>query len=182
MGETTTKSNLKARWVWPDSLKGRALMSYYALTEEPTVPQITTWTNASYGVIVPIAGGSSADSGFQYVLRRDESDPTGDTWVRENLDSPEDTTPEYIYTLVRVVNGNGTANARYWPEFVQYAQDLGITDLQVWGNDNGCMRACETVSFCDWCRSWCGWGASSALSCDAKVFRALLLLGLYITL
>lgn len=153
--EMRAPTNLGGNWVWPSSIKGRVLMSYYALTEDPTVPQVAQWTNASYAVIVPIAGGSS-DSGFQYVLRRDESDPTGDTWIRENLDSPEDTEPEYIYTLVRVVNGNGTANARWWPEFETYADGLGITDLQIWGNDNACMRACETLNVCSVCKWWCG--------------------------
>merc|ERR1712113_729451 len=76
-------------------------------------------------------------------------------WIRENLDSPDDTTPEFIYTLVRVVNGDGTPNAKWWPEFEKYADDLGITDLQIWGNDNACMRACETMNFCSFCKWWC---------------------------
>merc|ERR1712117_316953 len=109
----------------------------------------------SYAVIVPITGSSTADSGFQYVLRKNESDPTGDTWIRENLDSPEDTEAEYIYTLVRVVNGNGTANAKWWPEFEKYADELGITHLQMWGNDNACMRACETLNLCSFCQWYC---------------------------
>jgi hypothetical protein len=153
--ETSSPSNLQGHWVWPKSIAGTALMSYYALTESPSVPQKTTWTNSSYAVIVPIAGGSTSDSGFQYVLRRNESDPTGDTWIRENLDSPTDDTAEYIYTLVRVVKGDGTANAKWWPEFLQYANDHGISTLQMWGNDNGCMRACETWALCSFCRWWC---------------------------
>jgi hypothetical protein len=153
---TSTPSNLKGHWVWPKSIAGTALMSYYALTELPTVPQITAWTNSSYAVIVPIAGGSTSDSGFQYVLRRNTSDVSGDTWIRENLDSPDDDTPEYIYTLVRIVNGDGKPNARWWPEFLDYAAGRGIKTLQIWGNDNSCMRACESVSLCSFCKWWCG--------------------------
>merc|ERR1711862_548519 len=101
--QASTPSNLHGHWVWPKSIAGTTLMSYYALTEMPTVSQKATWENATYGVIVPIAGGSSSDSGFQYVLRKNISDPSGDSWIRENLDSPDDNTPEYIYTLVRVI-------------------------------------------------------------------------------
>mmetsp|Transcript_102646 Transcript_102646/g.187439 ORF Transcript_102646/g.187439 Transcript_102646/m.187439 type:complete len:275 (+) Transcript_102646:84-908(+) len=154
--ETSTPSNLRGQWVWPKSIAGTALMSYYALTEEPTVPQRTRWTNSTYAVITPIAGGSTSDSGFQYVLRRNNSDPSGDTWIRENLDSPDDDTPEYIYTLVRVIDGDGTPNNRWWPAFLDYAAQHGIDRLQMWGNDNSCMRACETVSLCSFCKWWCG--------------------------
>jgi len=154
--ETSSPSNLRGHWVWPKSIAGTALMSYYAQTELPTVAQSTTWTNSTYAVIVPVAGGSTSDSGLQYVLRKNTSDPSGDTWIRENLDSPGDTTPEYQYTLVRVINGNGTANARWWPEFLSYAANLGIESLQMWGNDNACMRSCETVSLCSFCKWWCG--------------------------
>lgn len=153
---TSSPSNMRGRWVWPYSLKGRALMSYYALTELPTVPQVTRWTNASYAVIAPVAGGSTSESGFQYAFRRNTSDPSGDTWIRENLDSPDDDTPEYVYTLVRVINGDGTPNEKYWPKFTTYANGLGITRLQIWGNDNSCMRACETVSPCSFCKWSCG--------------------------
>jgi hypothetical protein len=153
---TSTPSNLRGHWVWPKSIAGTALMSYYALTELPTVPQITRWTNATYAVIVPVAGGSTDDSGFQYVLRKNTSDPSGDTWIRENLDSPDDDTPEYIYTLVRVVNGDGTPNAQWWPEFLDYAAEHGIDRLQIWGNDNSCMRSCETFGLCSFCKWWCG--------------------------
>eukprot|EP00931_Biecheleriopsis_adriatica_P089993 TRINITY_DN64046_c0_g1_i1.p1 TRINITY_DN64046_c0_g1~~TRINITY_DN64046_c0_g1_i1.p1 ORF type:complete len:320 (-),score=42.63 TRINITY_DN64046_c0_g1_i1:3-962(-) len=160
--EVRAPSNLRGRWVWPYSIAGTTLMSYYAVTEEPSVPQVSFWTNSSYGRIVPIAGGSTADSGFQYVVRKDESDPNGDTWIRENLDSPEDDTPEFIYKLVRIVNGDGTPNAVWWPEFKRYAEELGITTLQIWGNDNGCMRACETVSLCSWCKTYCNVPQGSA--------------------
>jgi len=152
---TSSPSNLRARWVWPNTWTGTILMSYYAVTELPTVPQITSWTNASYGVITPIAGGSS-DSGFQYVLRKDTSDSSGDTWIRENLDSPDDDTPEYQYTLVRVINGDGTPSARWWPEFLKYAGGLGIERLQIWGNDNACMRKCESALWCSACKWYCG--------------------------
>lgn len=152
---TSTPSNLRGHWVWPKSIAGTVLMSYYALTELPTVPQIATWTNATYGVIIPVAGGSTGDAGFQYVLRQNTSDSSGDTWIRENLDSPDDDTPEYIYTLVRVVNGDGTPNTQWWPEFLEYAAQRGIERLQIWGNDNSCMRSCETISFCSFCKWWC---------------------------
>jgi len=154
--ETSTPSNLRGHWVWPKSFAGTFLMSYYAHTELPTVPQRTTWTNSSYAVIVPIAGGSTSDSGFQYVLRKDTSDAAGDSWIRENLESPDDDTPEYQYTLVRVINRDGTPNARWWPEFLDYATEHGIERLQIWGNDNSCMRSCETVGFCSFCKWWCG--------------------------
>lgn len=153
---TSSPSNLRGRWVWPDSWKGTALMSYYALSNEPTVPQISSWTNDTYAVIGPIAGGSDDDSGFQYVLRKDTSDPSGDTWIRENLDSPDDDTPEYQYTLVRVINGDGTPNVRWWPEFLTYAGGLGLERLQIWGNDNSCMRACEVAFWCSFCKWRCG--------------------------
>merc|ERR1712060_562417 len=46
-------------------------MSFYALTEEPTVPQIVSFKNATHGSIVPIAGGSgSSATGPQYALRK----------------------------------------------------------------------------------------------------------------
>jgi len=151
----TAPTNLKGNWVWPDSIKGRALMSWYAVTEDPTVPQVCRWTSPTYAVITPIAGGSS-DSGFQYVLRINDTDPSGDSWIRENLDSPDDTEAEYIYTLVRVVNGDGKPNEKWWPEFERYAAELGITHLQQWGNDNACMRACETLNICTFCQWWCG--------------------------
>lgn len=154
--DTSTPSNLRAHWVWPKSFARTVLMSYYAHTELPTVSQSTTWTNSSYAVIVPIAGGSTSDSGFQYVLRKNTSDLSCDTWIRENLDSPDDTTPDYQYTLVRVINGDGTPNARWWPEFLDYAAEHGIDRLQIWGNDNQCMRSCETLSFCSFCKWWCG--------------------------
>jgi len=153
--EMRSKTNLAGNWVWPDSIKGRFLMSWYAVTEDPTVEQVATWTNSTYSVIVPIAGGAD-ESGFQYVLRINETDPSGDSWIRENLDSPDDTEAEYIYTLVRVVNGDGTPNAVWWPEFERYADGLGITHLQIWGNDNACMRACETLNICGFCQWWCG--------------------------
>lgn len=152
----TSPTNLVANWVWPDSLNGRFLMSYYALTEEPSVPQILSWVNSSYAKIVPIVGSSTADSGSQYILRKNESDTSGDTWIRENADSPDDTEPEYAYTLVRVVNGDGTANSKWWPEFEKYADELGISSLQIWGNDNACMRACEISNVCSFCKWYCG--------------------------
>jgi len=135
--QMTSPTNLAGNWVWPDSIQGRVLMSNYGFTEEPSVPQVAQWQNSTYAVIVPIAGGSTADSGVQYVLRRNDSDPSNDTWIRENL-GPEDTEAEYVYSLVRVVNGDGTANARWWPEFEKYADGLGITDLQMWESDNAC--------------------------------------------
>merc|ERR1712190_623025 len=87
--ETSAPSNLKGQWVWPNSFAGTFLMSWYAATEEPSVPQKATWKNSGYAVIQPVTGGS--DSSFQYVLRLNDTDPSGDTWIRENLDSPEGT-------------------------------------------------------------------------------------------
>jgi hypothetical protein len=166
--QMSSPTNLEGNWVWPATFTGRFLMSYYALTEKPSVPQIASWRNASYATIVPIAGASTADSGFQYVLRQNMTDATGDTCIRDNLENPSDTTPEYIYTLVRVVNGDGTANAKWWPAFLDYAKDRGITRLQVWGNDNACMRACETHSVCWFCQWWCK-GTKHELAKAAKI-------------
>merc|ERR1711879_292557 len=103
----------------------------------------------SYAVIVPIAGGSTSDSGFQYVLRKDTSDASGDTWIRENLDSPDDTTPDYQYTLVRVINGDGTPNARWWPEFLDYAAEHGIDRADVGKRQSmhAFLRDCEFLLF-----------------------------------
>jgi hypothetical protein len=149
----TAPTNLQGNWVWPKSISGRFLMSYYAATEEPTVEQVLHWTNDSYATIAPIVGGGSKD-GMQFVLRRNMSDPSGDVWFRNNKDTPE-SPEEYIYTLVRVVNGDGKPNPKWWPKFLEYAKDLGITSLYVWGNDNSCMRSCEIAGFCWFCKWVC---------------------------
>merc|ERR1712066_1074277 len=48
-------------------------------------PQIVSFKNATHGSIVPIAGGSgSSATGPQYALRKNVSDPSGDSWIREN--------------------------------------------------------------------------------------------------
>jgi hypothetical protein len=144
-------TNLQGNWVWPYSIAGRTLMSYYAATEQPSVEQVLSWTNSSYATIVPIVGGGNKE-GAQFVLRRDMSEPSGDVWLRNNKATP-DSPEEYIYTLVRVVNGDGTPNPTWWPKFLEYAKDLGIKRLYVWGTDNSCMRACEIAAFCWFC-SW----------------------------
>jgi hypothetical protein len=148
-------TNLRGNWVWPFSVPGRLLMSYYASTEKPSVEQVLYWMNNSYATIIPIVGGGQKSKGMQFVLRRNMSDPSGDVWLRLNKDTPE--SPEmYVYTLVRVVNGDGTPNNIWWPKFEEYAKDVGIEGLYVWGNDNACMRSCEVAGFC-WLCSWiCG--------------------------
>jgi hypothetical protein len=149
-------TNLKGNWVWPSSIPGRFLMSYYAATEAPTVPQIATWHNASYAEIQPVADaiGSSGGAIKHFVLRKDFSDPSGDTWIRENTGG--DKPPEYIYTLRRVMNGAGQPNAANWLKFGDYAGRLRLRTLMIWGNDDGCMRRCEILNFCWFCKLVCG--------------------------
>lgn len=106
------------------------------------------------GSIVPIAGGSgSSATGPQYALRKNVSDPSGDSWIRENEAFPGDPNPEYIYTLVRVIDADGSPNAKWWPEFTKFAAANGITHFYAWGNDNSCRRSCEVALPCTLC-SW----------------------------
>lgn len=155
-------SNFKGRWVWPVSgyswpNVGWYLMSFYALTATPATPQLVKLFNATHASIVPVAGGSgSTEEGPQYMLRKNMSDPSGDSWIRDNAAFPGDPNPEYIYTLARVINPDGTPNAKWWPKFLEFSEQRGINEFWVWGSNNNCQRRCEISLPCSYCKWWCG--------------------------
>eukprot|EP00928_Gymnodinium_smaydae_P070310 TRINITY_DN54170_c0_g1_i1.p1 TRINITY_DN54170_c0_g1~~TRINITY_DN54170_c0_g1_i1.p1 ORF type:complete len:150 (+),score=26.06 TRINITY_DN54170_c0_g1_i1:278-727(+) len=138
-------------------------MSYYAQTSHASDHQVIEFENESYAKFVPVAKAINAH-GTKYIARK----KSPDEWERMNIVSDKET-PEYIYTLVRIVNEDGSPT-KFWSMFTEYMHNktnfvnpfVGMKEMLVWNSNDDCMRKCEMgylsrlapCTFCAWKCSW----------------------------
>lgn len=143
-------NNLKNQWSWQDNTAGDMLMAFYSQSK-PDAPMEIIMQDAANG------GIQTALSDFPgiYVEAWGFHKFNGDQWNRPTSFQDKSLVGRAFgdsnYTLTRIVREDGT-KTQYWSDFL--ASKDAVQQLS-FGNDNFCMRTCETAGTCYLCQKLC---------------------------
>jgi len=144
-------NSLKNRWAWVDSLAGKLVMTFYALTYNPSnIHMKINFHNASYAEIET----ALTDLPLVKVEKWPFIKLNANEWLRPTIFQEDSIFSDQNYTMTRIVNGDGTPTG-FFQTFVDHMKK---TNLLAFGSDEACKRKCmlyPVSGSCRFCNMYC---------------------------